>query len=203
MKKIVYDLDGTLIPFNTFKVWIIISIVAPLLSLKWFDFVKIFFLVLSRATKKLGRTAFKEKLLVLQNKSTFWSKVGGLYAVFLAKYYVRKNLLKDIQSGDFVCLATAAPDIYAKRFAEEMGQVDLVLSTYISDESKMVEIFGEIKKESVLAKLASVPDVFYTDHYDDAPLARVSKKTFFTYPPEQSLKKIKVDSLLLNYEIIN
>lgn len=203
MKKIVYDLDGTLIPFNTFKVWIIISMVAPLFSLKLSDFAKIVVLVLSRATKKIGRTAFKEKLLVLQSQSSFWSKVGGLYAVFLAKYYVRKHLLKDIQPGDTVCLATAAPDIYAKRFAEAMGQVDLVLSTYISDESTMVEIFGEKKKESVLAKLGTIPDLFYTDHYDDAPLARVSKKTFFTYPPEQSLSKIKLDAQLVNYEIIN
>lgn len=203
MKKIVYDLDGTLIPFNTFKLWIIISIFAPLFSLKLCDFAKISSLVLSRATKKIGRTTFKEKLLVLQNNSPFWSKVGSLYAVFLAKYYIRKNLLTEIRPGDTVCLATAAPDIYAKRFAEEMGQVDLVLSTYISEESKMVEIFGEKKKDYVLAKLATVPDVFYTDHYDDAPLARVSKKTFFTYPPKQSLSKIKLDSQLVNYEIIN
>lgn len=202
MKKIVYDLDGTLIPFNTFKGWIIISILAPLFSLKLKEFTKVFFLVLSRATKKIGRTTFKEKLLVQQNQSVFWTKIGGLYGVFLAKYYVRKNLLVDIQQNDSVCLATAAPDIYVKRFAEEMGRVDIIMSTYISGENKMVEIFGEKKKECVLVELATVPDVFYTDHYDDAPLARVSKKTYFTYPPKESLKKIKLDSLLVNYEII-
>ncbi len=203
MKKIVYDLDGTLIPFNTFKGWIIISIIAPLISLKLKEFIKILFLVLSRATKKTDRLTFKEKLLIQQDQSPFWIKVGSNYAVFLAKYYVRKNLLNDIQKNDTVCLATAAPDIYANHFAEKIGGISIVLSTYISANKKMVEIFGEKKKDCVLDKLGTVPDVFYTDHYDDAPLARVSKKTYFTYPPQQSLNKIKLDPLLVNYEIVN
>lgn len=203
MKKIVYDLDGTLISFNTFKGWIIISIFAPLFSLKLKEFFKILSLVIARATKKIDRLSFKEKLLVLQNRSKFWNKIGGIYAVFLAKYCLRKHLLKEKTGENTVCLATAAPDIYANRFAEQIGGIDIVLSTYISDELKMIEVFGEKKKEDVLAKLAAVPDIFYTDHYDDAPLARISQKTYFTYPSTNSLDKIKVDPLLINYEIIS
>ena len=38
MRKIVFDLDGTLISFNTFKGWILISFIVPFLSLNFKSF---------------------------------------------------------------------------------------------------------------------------------------------------------------------
>ncbi|HDS8992546.1 haloacid dehalogenase-like hydrolase [Klebsiella quasipneumoniae] len=201
MKKIVYDLDGTLIPFNTFKGWIILSIIMPLLCFNFKIFNRVCELVLSRALNKIDRLTFKEKLLIEQQEDLFWGKIGSLYASLLM-LFVRRRLLNEKKQNDLAYLATAAPSIYAKYLSKKIGIFSISLSTDISNELKMIEVFGEKKKEMVLEALMCPPDIFYTDHYDDAPLAKVSKKTYFIKPSVISKEKILSDKNIGDYEII-
>ncbi len=201
MRKIVFDLDGTLISFNTFKGWILISFIVPFLSLNFKSFKYISELILLRASKKISRTEFKELLLIYQSTDSCWNKIGALYA-FLAFFFIRKKLLNEKKEKDTICLATAAPDIYVLPLSKKIDDFDLVLSTYISSDNKMVEIFGELKKEFVINNFTNEPDLFFTDHYDDAPLARISKKTFFVKPSNDSKRKIAKDNSIINYVLL-
>jgi len=202
MRKIVYDLDGTLIPFNTFKGWIILSFFLPILSLKFKDSFFICHLIYLRVLKKINRVDFKEKLMIHQKESLYWKFLGYKYASFLAFYFVRNEILDKEKQKQKKCLATAAPDIYVLPFSKKINMFDVVICSFISPEKKMVEVFGEVKKDCIIKKFSKSPDVFYTDHYDDAPLARISCKTFFIKPSKESRYKIENDKSLINYEFI-
>lgn len=201
MKKIVYDLDGTLVKFNTFKYWIIISFLYPLITLRFRELIKISSLIIGRISGENDRLAFKSKLLAFQSERSYWSQVGKAYAYLLYKFFIRKELFVDKYKEDKACLATAAPDIYAVPLSNYLNIFSCVLCTYVKD-NDMVEVFSENKKDFVMSFFDKNPDVLYTDHSDDIPLSLVCNKTFFVSPKDNCLNKIVNCKKMINYEII-
>ncbi|AVJ16954.1 hypothetical protein CLM71_07325 [Serratia sp. MYb239] len=189
MKYIAYDLDGTLIKFNTFKVWVILSFILSLIFFR-IPFLKKFIgLVKSRKQGDLDRLGFKISLLALQVNSTFWSKVGSVYGGCLAKYFLRKDLLALHKSAER-CLATAAPDIYAIPFSKKLGLFKTVIcSHFVSDSGDYIETLNEEKKNAVLNDFSSHPDILFTDHYDDLPLIQMCKFSYLVSPDKSSKEK--------------
>lgn len=203
MKKIVYDLDGTLIKFNTFKLWIFLSWIYPLLTLKLGALSKVSLLILLRILRKKSRVDFKSNLLILQSGNLYWDRLGYRYAVFLCNYCIRKDLVEFKGKGDSACLATAAPNIYVFPLAMKLKLFDCVLCTQVSNSGEMVEVFSSMKKDMVLNSFSKKPDLFYTDHSDDIPLAEVCKKTYFVNSTKSSKYKILECAKIDNYEFIS
>lgn len=201
MKKAVYDLDGTLIKFNTFKCWIIISFLLSICCLRFyflFSFLKFVYL---RKKKVLNRVSFKAAVLGVQSGSNFWHAIGRLYGNFLAKYFVRKDLIQKDSVAER-CLATAAPGIYALPFAENMNIFSHVIFSSFTDSGSFVETLNNEKKKRVMLEFSSEPDVFYTDHYDDIPLAKVCKFTYLVSPGESTVERFRMEVEKERYEIV-
>lgn len=187
MKKIVYDLDGTLIRFNTFKCWVVISFVISIFFLRVFFLFSFFKFVYQRKIKLLNRVTFKAAILELQVKSSFWKVIGSLYGKLLAVFFLRKDLLQKDPSAAR-CLATAAPDIYVIPFSKKINIFDYVIYSHFSTSDVFVETLNVEKKRRVLIDFSEFPDVFYTDHYDDIPLAKVCKFTYLVSPSKLTIE---------------
>lgn len=202
MKYIAYDLDGTLVKFNTFKVWIILSFFLSFVFLR-FSFLKKFIgFVLRRKQGKLDRVGFKAAILAIQVDSSFWQKVGQLYGGYLAIFSLRRDLLA-LHKNAFRCLATAAPDIYVIPFSKKSGVFDTAIYSHFVSDNKFVETLNEEKKKAVLEIFSSNPDFLFTDHYDDFPLINACKFTYLVSPDPASKKKLVERLSKENYQIID
>ena len=88
--------------------------------------------------------------------------------------YTRRELLESYQNGDnMIVLATAAPDIYAIRFANKLGINYVCATTKDGQENK-----GVVKLEGVQKLLADenlILSAVITDHEDDLPLLQFNR----------------------------
>ncbi|GAA3884385.1 hypothetical protein GCM10022405_07220 [Gibbsiella dentisursi] len=181
MKKVVYDLDGTIIKFNTFRCWLIISLLISIVFLRVFFLFYFLKFVYLRKERVLNRITFKAAVLKLQVNSIFWNTIGNLYGKLLAVLFVRKELIQ-LDSLVERCLATAAPSIYILPFSKQLKVFNHVISSHFSDSGEFIETLNNEKKRFVMATFSSSPDIFYTDHYDDIPLAKACKYTYLVSP---------------------
>lgn len=187
--KVVYDLDGTLIPFNTFKAWIVFSVFVALLFLRISDFLSISGLVKQRITSSLSREEFKRLLHEHQYRSKFWIRMGDVFSVVL-RLCLRRELLTSVEYKT-ACLATAAPDIYVLPLAQRIGTFVCVICSHVGPRG-YVETIGEQKRDMVRERFCAQPDVLFTDHFDDAPLAR-SVRTIVVVSPSRICRKAFID----------
>ncbi|HBL6731990.1 TPA: hypothetical protein LSG62_004797 [Serratia liquefaciens] len=202
MKYIAYDLDGTLVKFNTFKVWIILSFLLSFVFFR-FSFLKKFIgFVRLRKQRKLDRVGFKAAVLAIQVGSPFWKKVGKLYGNYLAIFSLRRDLLA-LHKDAIRCLATAAPDIYVIPFSQKTGVFDTVIYSHFVSDNTFIETLNEEKKKAVLKVFSSNPDFLFTDHYDDFPLINACKFTYLVSPDPASKKKLVERLSQENYQIID
>ncbi|MFE8102967.1 HAD family hydrolase [Brenneria goodwinii] len=202
MKKVVYDLDGTLIKFNTFKCWVILSFVISVFFIRFcflFSFLKFAYL---RKIKILDRVSFKSSILTLQVNSQFWITVGSIYGRVLAKFFIRNDIIK-MDKEALRCLATAAPDIYARPFAQEVRIFNCIITSYFSEDGCFVETLNREKLRHVSFNFSSSPDILYTDHYDDIPLAEKCKFTFIVSPSDTTREYFTKAMKNSNYRVIH
>lgn len=191
--KSVYDLDGTLISFNTFKIWIVLSFFISIFCFRLFFLFRIIEFSIVRKMGGMNRLIFKNKILAIQTNSRFWLFIGKLYGLILARYFLRHDLLA-LGSNTEVCLATAAPSIYVKPFVDVAGGFALAIYSHFTEDGIFVETLNEVKLQFVRDKFSDEPDLFFTDHYDDIPLAKISKYTYIVSPTEKS-KQLFASSL--------
>lgn len=202
MKYIAYDLDGTLVKFNTFKVWVILSFLLSLVCFRISFLTRFIGLVKSRKKGNLDRLGFKISLLALQVNSAFWEKIGDIYGRWLAKYFLRKDLLA-LHENAVRCLATAAPDIYAIPFSLQTKAFDTVICSHFIGDNDYIETLNENKKSAVLETFSSHPDILFTDHYDDIPLIQSCKFSYLVSPDKSSKKKFISTLSVDTYKIID
>lgn len=183
--KSVYDLDGTLVSFNTFKVWVILSFVTSIFFLRWFFLTSVVKFAVYRMIGRMNRLGFKVALLKIQSRTKFWPYVGKIYGKVLARYYLRQDLLA-LGDNTIKCLATAAPDIYAAPFSLEVNRFDVTICAHFTHSGEFIETLNEIKLKFVCEQFSGQPDLFFTDHYDDIPLAMVAKFTYIVSPSKIS-----------------
>lgn len=200
MKTVVYDLDGTISKINTFKAWIVFSLVYSFIILNVSDAIKIIRLISGRVLKKIDRITFKENLLKMQNNDN-WKQSGIYFAKFIMPFFLRKDILSH-QDFEFRLLATAAPAIYVLPFIDRYGYFTDVVCSDFDQHGVFCETLADIKAHAVLGRLNNVGiDLFYTDHHDDIPLAEQSRRVILVHPTEDTINKFKLANIQTPYEL--
>ena len=106
------------------------------------------------------------------------------------------KLLESYQNGDnMIVLATAAPDIYAIRFANKLGINYVCATTKDGQENK-----GVVKLEGVQKLLADenlILSAVITDHEDDLPLLQFNRhgENILVYPKQSTVEKLDENSV--------
>ncbi|MNG84689.1 hypothetical protein D3C79_434320 [compost metagenome] len=200
MKKVVYDLDGTLVSFNTFKGWVILSMLASILFIRVVFIIPFLKLICLRFIGKIDRIGFKSSLLRLQVNSKFWRGIGFIYARIISAYFIRNTLI-NLDNENF--LATAAPAIYANSLHLKSSVFDGVISSYFDENGEFIETIKDKKSTLIAEYFTAEPDIFYTDHHDDLPLARVSKFVCIVQPTKHSEEIFRKELRSEQYQIIS
>ena len=183
----IYDLDGTLISFNSFKYWLLYSFVFSLfffrIDYNWL----IFRGVLQRIFGKIDRVIFKEKIVNFHEQNKIFAKrCNASFSSFL-KRKTKNNLLNKQKK---ILLATAAPDCYVKYYVIKMKCFENYSASYIEN-GVLKENIGERKLQSVTQLLENKihQAVLYTDHFDDIPLAQQVSQVFLVCPTNKTKKE--------------
>ena len=186
---VIYDLDGTLIPFNSFKYWVVISFLLSFFFFQIRYFVFIIQLSIKRGCGNLDRIQFKEAIVRYHDTnrdSFFFAWYNQQFASLLAKR-TKISLLKSEEASTFY-LATAAPDCYVKYYVERMGCFQHYTACSIENgiffenlgEQKLLKLKQNLSQELFDASL-------YTDHYDDILLAKAVKNVYLVHPNKKTL----------------
>ena len=193
-KVVVFDLDGTLVRTNTFHSFVIYSIKNFSRGISLWSRCIIILACLLRLAKLISHARLKE--IVLSTVSTKMSECDINY--FLTQY-VLPNLSKTIvaevnlwkRNNAQLILATAAPELYAKEFASQLGFSYLVATKYVVDDY-FEECVGQIKFERIKKILSGKKiDFFYSDHEDDLPSLLAAKNSLLVNPKRETLLMLK------------
>lgn len=192
-KVLVVDLDGTLFSINTFLYFIRFLLFYGLRKFHVIFFLQICYIVFLRAIKVTSHAKMKYSILKLTtNRDVDYKRF-----VVLINNKKRDNLF-DKNDFDLRILATAAPKCYAEIIAKnEMFDVCLATDFPVISFDKTFENIKEVKKDNVMKYLSNkginVIDVFITDHIDDLPLMRQSKKNILVAPNSKTINKLKLN----------
>jgi len=195
----IYDLDGTLIPFNSFKYWLLYSFVVSLfffrIDYNWL----IIKIITQRMLGKTDRIGFKEKIMNFhEQNNSFVRHCNTSFASFLKRR--TKNDLLD--KGKKMVLATAAPDCYVKYYVMKMNCFENYSASSILN-GVLVENMGERKLQSVIQTLENDINnaILYTDHSDDIPLAKQVSQVFLLAPTNTT--KNDYESAKISFSVFN
>lgn len=191
MKKIVViDLDGCLCSINTFRFWLLFSLIYYLLSLRWPSLFRFYKCILLRVAGKSDRVKMKKCVLKITEQ------MPQFYILMFSRFlqlFVNHNVLSEINvyKDEEVVLCTAAPAVYVNVFAKKFNFVK-VFATPTVDQTDWKENIGEEK----LARLKKyygedvVLNCVITDHYDDLPLLLRANRRVLVKPSAITLKMI-------------
>ena len=197
---VIYDLDGTLVPFNSYKRWLVFTVVSALFFLNW-DYC---WLIVKTTIKRIcckphrrcgldpqspnneKRVIFKQTIVAFHEQKAhrrFVKWCNFRFAVYLKKK-TRKELL---EAGKDLYLATAAPDCYVKHYAQLMNCFRDYSATCF-EKGVMHENIGANKLTAVSQQLGNniTHATLYTDHEDDLPLAYNVSVVFLVNPTERT-----------------
>ncbi|MFT5759656.1 MAG: hypothetical protein ACI9LM_004423 [Alteromonadaceae bacterium] len=198
----IYDLDLTLIKVNSFRHWVVFTLVFSPFHI--FTFLPISRLYYKRCVSSIGRYEFKKRLIAIQNESKYWNLIGFIFSRYLS-IFTNKVVMTYLEQPGINILASAAPDIYGK-FLPFIDKFDHVLFSNFADGS-YIELLGEAKKVAVVSDMVTNNIKFswlrfYTDSLEDLPLARIANELYVIYTKEsvfesfsKELDNIKVSLL--------
>ncbi|WJQ13923.1 HAD family hydrolase [Geobacillus stearothermophilus] len=193
-KCIVVDLDFTLINKNTFHVWmkfLFMQLVfkRPLLALQ------ILYYVLLRVLRQISHSQLKYKIVKITNRVHDVLDMDhfiGIITMYTNEDII--NRLKERNCCETWILATAAPEIYAKRIAEKYG-FDYCCATSMDLGEEWEENIREVKLKNVYSILNELKikevDTLYTDHHDDIHIMKISNKIFLVNPSPKTIEVVK------------
>ena len=191
-KIVVVDLDGCLCAVNSFRFWLVFSLIFLLLSFRWVSLYKFSKYIALRVLGYSDRVRMKRDILsVTENMPYFFVK---LFCHFLY-YFTNSDVLREMRKYEdthvFVVLCTAAPACYVDVFAEKFDFSHVFSSGSVSD-SLWKENIGEEKWQSVSAYYGEdvVLECVITDHHDDLPLLLKAKKRLLVKPSRDTLDNI-------------
>ncbi|NOY47172.1 MAG: haloacid dehalogenase-like hydrolase [Chlorobi bacterium] len=192
-KALVVDLDGTLFSINTFHYFIKYLIRFCLRNIDMILLIKISVIVISRGLKIISHSKMKYLILMRIRYKILIDYQEFVGSISFAK---RDLLLLKKRSFDITILATAAPSCYAKIIAKNEC-FDLCLGTEfpITNFNTEYENSKEVKKMNVMNYLMKDDiyeiDTFITDHLDDIPLMKLSRRNIIVNPNRYTKKELK------------
>lgn len=205
------DLDGTLLLDNSFHLFVWSLWLKGGSRLRW-GLVKAAFVRLLACRDP--RVRMKRSIL----HAFFRSPVDRRQAVVnhtLRKMTptISRPVLERISSyrdkGWYAVLATAAPECYARPFAEILGLDDCLASPEVEYPEDWFELIGARKAEACKAWAAGVVErapveiAAITDHPDDLPLLRLCSHVVIQAPPADAEELIHVLSEKVSHEHID
>lgn len=102
----------------------------------------------------------------------------------------RLSVMQD--QGWLTVLATAAPDCYAKPFAQSLGIDDCLATPTVATRGEWAELIGEEKARACKSWVetrsmgTAAQLVAITDHYDDMPLLRMASRVIIQASTEEA-----------------
>jgi len=198
---ICYDFDGTIIPFNSFRVYIVYSVLWAISSFRFLATFGIFCGMVKKMIGRIDHLKFKE-ILVIRTADMGKSHLALFARICLL--FSRSSLVNKISdqkaAGNKLVLCTAAPYLYA-RLVAELYKFDLCVSygdpelgyDLLMDNSK------EVKMERVVSLCGEIQEM-YSDHSDDLPLLSAANEAFVVAPSVK--QEILISSFLKNYTVI-
>lgn len=184
---VIVDLDGTLVDCNSFT-----EFVKFLFSRFSGTRIRLIGIVLSRKMRFISHHQAKQRII-----SIAYSMIGDKdideFTDFLTER-VNTKVLDLIRDKSNIVLATAAPCIYVKRFAEKTG-IDSVSATMPG----RLENNGCRKVESLLRMGVEFDrnTVVITDHVDDLPLLQANKfgSNYIIRPSRRTLRALRREGI--------
>ncbi|MDR8393487.1 haloacid dehalogenase-like hydrolase [Aliifodinibius sp. S!AR15-10] len=187
----VFDLDGTLLINNSYKVFLFTWFIFLILNRRIRTVHQLFLILRKRLIKNSNRVATKRKVLELYFKDR-----NDLYEKYLTSilfFFRRKSVVKRLEElkGEYIIiLATAAYCFYAKPLAKKFGISKIVCSTY-GEMKKNKECNGLEKLKRIEANYGFTKFKYlFTDHIDDLPIAKKTNHVFLVNPAVDSRKKM-------------
>lgn len=182
-KLVIVDLDGTLIrgnSFSMFTLWLVRRLISRFNLIQGFAVTG---WVLLRKIHAISHSAVKKRIMKIAEETLSKDELK-LFSKKLLKSLNPESV--DLfscrrRSGDYLCLATAAPYSYASILGNELGfdQVEGTRLPGIAFKSGDASVFTECKGEAKLSRVRKLcedlniePSLFLTDHIDDLPLMK-------------------------------
>lgn len=188
---ICFDLDGTIIPFNSFKYFIPFCLIWLISTLQFSEFSNVLRIGIRKGLGKVEHLLFKQAVC---NASHRMGKLQSrLFARFCLRFK-RKSVSQRIQSfkddGVQLVLCTAAPDIYARQIASILGfQECLAFGTPGIPGSEGIDnIRGEKLRRFLL--YYDTLDEMFGDHSDDLEMLTFAKRATIVHPNKIQKEKI-------------
>ena len=194
---VIVDLDGTLYSINTFEAWIFFYLKDSFKSGRWrIASLLIWFSVL-RKLRLISHAMLKREVIKLSfdvHESVLDSFVG-LLKPYQNKYVIAA--LKAIDAGTNV-LATAAPDFYASKLSGNTDfQMKVMTSSLIDSGWADCRGFEKIKQITQHVDLGEFDEIiFFTDHFDDIPLMKVSSRVVLVSPSSTTMRLVELEGLV-------
>lgn len=189
-RLVVVDLDGTLIPGNSFHAWLRYLGRWALITGRLGLAARLALVCLHRARRSITHRELKYRVLVLSESVP--EPVIDRFAHRLAES-IRTTVsraVRDAAHDDLtVVLATAAPQMYLGALANAIGAATTI-GTPPPGPGPWRECIGAEKVERVLAMFEPGAEiaVAFTDHLDDLPLVRRATRSVIVNPDSDSWK---------------
>lgn len=176
-RVIVVDLDGTLVNVNTFREYLLFTAKVLTGRLRFLPVIRIMISVAMRKLRLVSHSAMKRRVLAATQSLVSGDDIDSFVRQLLQKVNIDLlNMLEKYRKeGCKILLATAAPGLYAREFADSLHLDGCVATPEVADNASWRENVGTAKLDSVCDYISGIGGelaVVVTDHYDDLPLLR-------------------------------
>lgn len=197
------DLDGTLISINSYRHWVIASVLVALLTAQIGYLGRVFQSCLGRLDGSLTRWDMKRMLIrsAADSGPLRWFS-GRLFSKYV-RLFTRRNVLAQIKKSSSpsatTFMVTAAWEMYCNELLRLYG-FDRVISTKTYDDEENIGI----NKVKSISKSININNnykiIVLTDHHDDIPLAKLASEVYLVSPTSRSINEFRKKNI--EFEII-
>lgn len=193
---VIVDLDGTLYSINTFEAWILFYLKESLKAGRWRVAALLIWFGVLRKLRLISHEMLKRKVIKL-SIGAHENVLDGF--IRLLEQYQNKCVIAAFRAIDARTniLATAAPDFYASKLSGNADfQMKVMTSSLIG--SGWADCRGREKVTQVTQHVdlgAFDEIIFFTDHFDDIPLMKISSRVVLVSPSKKTTRLVELEGL--------
>lgn len=196
-KLAVFDFDGTIIPFNSFKIFALAMPFFLLAKLRIYSLKKYLTTIYLRLIREISHTEFKDQLILISHDAgNSLPKTVAWVAAKLSRSRVIIEMKKyKCEDGCIICICTAAPFIYMQHVLAYIN-ADILVSYGDPrlNHTPQQDNTGHIKIEGLShlmnQEIKSVR-VMFSDHPDDLPLLMIADRAVLVRPHKKHLHVLR------------